>query len=92
MPDQSRIFSINTMLHIKSVKYLSGFRLWVAFDDGTEGQVDLQEHLRGPIFEPLQDERYFARVSIDPELETIVWPNGADFAPEFVKQVSTEQS
>ena len=38
------------------------------------------------IFEPLRDENYFSRVSVDPELETVVWPNGADFAPEFLKE------
>lgn len=79
------------MLHIKSVKYLGGHRLWVAFDDGTEGQVDLRSCLQGPVFEPLQAESYFSRVSVDPELETIVWPNGADFAPEFVKQLHEQQ-
>ena len=80
------------MLHIKSVKPLSDFRIWVAFDDGTEGQVDLEGHLKGSVFEPLRDREYFSRVSIDPELETIVWPNGADLAPEFVKELQASQN
>jgi len=79
------------MLHIKSVKHISDFKIWVAFDDGTEGQVDLEGHLEGPVFEPLTDQDYFSRVSIDPELETIVWPNGADLAPEFVKELQASQ-
>ena len=66
------------MLHIKSVKYISGFKIRVAFDDGTEGDVDLREHLNGLIFEPLKDKDVFSKVSVDAELKTIVWPNGAD--------------
>ncbi|MDP2140103.1 MAG: DUF2442 domain-containing protein [Gammaproteobacteria bacterium] len=80
------------MLHIKSVKYISGFRIWVAFDDGTKGEVDLEGYLQGPVFEPLNDQDIFSKVSVDPELETIVWPNGADLAPEFVKELHRSQS
>lgn len=53
--------------------------------DGTEGQIDLSSDLQGQVFEPLRDESYFSRVSVDPELETVFWPNGADFAPELLK-------
>ena len=52
--------------------------------DGTEGEVDLEHELDGPIFEPLRDPRYFAQFTVDPELRTVTWPNGADFAPEFL--------
>lgn len=65
-------------------KVLPGFRLFLLFDDGTEGELDLSAHLSGPIFEPLKDERYFAQGRVDHELGTVVWPNGADFAPEFL--------
>jgi len=80
------------MLHIKSVRYLSEWKLWVAFDDGNEGQVDFKGLLKGPMFESLHDKEFFSKVSVDPELETIVWPNGADFAPEFVKEIYNNQS
>lgn len=80
------------MLHIKSVKPISDFKIWVAFDDGTEGKVDLEGHLKGSVLEPLRDREYFSRVSIDPELETIVWPNGANLAPEFVKELQASQN
>jgi hypothetical protein len=73
------------MLHIKSARYLSGYKLWVAFDDGSEGEVDLNGKLKGSMFEPLNDIAEFQKVTVDPELETIVWPNGADLAPEFLK-------
>ena len=79
------------MLHIKSVKYVSGFKIWVSFDDGTSGEVDLEGVLDGPVFEPLKDQGIFSKVSVDPELETIVWPNGADLAPEFVKELHNNQ-
>ncbi len=73
------------MLHINSVKYLQDFKLSVSFSDGTTGEVDFEGRLQGPVFEPLQERDYFARVCVDPELETPIWPNGADLAPEFVK-------
>ncbi len=79
------------MLHIKSVKYVSGFKIWVSFDDGISGEVDLEGVLHGPVFEPLHDPEIFSKVSVDPELETIVWPNGADLAPEFVKELHDNQ-
>jgi hypothetical protein len=79
------------MLHIKTVKYLSGHRIWVAFDDGTDGEADLRDSLKGPVFEPLIDPGFFSKVCVDPELETIVWPNGADLAPEFVKELHNHQ-
>ncbi len=75
------------MLHVKFVKYISDYKLWVVFDDGTSGEVDLDGVLDGPIFEPLKDLAIFKRVAVDPELETVVWPNGADLAPEFLKEL-----
>ncbi len=79
------------MLRIKSAKYLSRFKLWIAFDDGTDGEVDLDGILNGPVFEPLRDLTTFKKVVVDPELETVVWPNGADLAPEFLKELHEEQ-
>ena len=73
------------MLHVRSARYLSGYKIWIAFDDGTEGEVDLNGVLRGPVFDPLQDLSFFRRLAVDPELETVVWPNGTDLAPEFLK-------
>ncbi len=75
------------MLHITEVRPLVAFRLWLAFSDGTSGEVDLTDELDGPMFEPLRDPAVFAQVSVDPEVRTIAWPNGADFAPEFLKEL-----
>ncbi|HVE70464.1 MAG TPA: DUF2442 domain-containing protein [Thermoanaerobaculia bacterium] len=65
-------------------RYVREFTVWVKFEDGTEGEIDLSGELYGPVFEPLQDVSYFKQVRVDPELGTIVWPNGADLAPEFL--------
>ena len=58
--------------------------LW--FADGSTGTVDLQPLIggRGGVFSPLQDENYFARVTVDPEAGTIVWPNGVDLDPDIL--------
>lgn len=72
------------MLHVTSVRPVAGYRLWLHFSDGTEGEVDLGPELEGAVFEPLRDSSVFAQVSIDPDVHTIAWPNGADFAPEFL--------
>ena len=64
--------------------HVRDFILHIRFDDGLEGQVDLQGELWGPIFEPIRSPDKFKQFSIHPELDTIVWPNGADFAPEFL--------
>ncbi len=64
--------------------YVSGFTIHVRFADGTEGDLNLESELHGPIFEPLKDSTYFRQFIIHPELHTLTWPNGADFAPEFV--------
>ncbi|MCP5169558.1 MAG: DUF2442 domain-containing protein [Hahellaceae bacterium] len=79
------------MLHVNSAKHVSDFTLWVAFDDGTSGNVDLSGVLNGPVFQPLKDVNVFSKVSVDPELETVVWPNGADLAPEFLKDLHNKQ-
>jgi hypothetical protein len=53
------------------------------FEDGSEGEIDLTPELWGPVFEPLKDSDYFRQMTVA-EYGTIAWPNGADFAPEFL--------
>jgi hypothetical protein len=65
----------------------NGFRVWLRFADGTEGEADLADELWGEMFEPLRDEREFRRLRVDPELHTLAWPNGADLAPEHLYQL-----
>jgi len=69
---------------VVEVKPMDGYRLWIRFHDGTTGVVDLADELWGEMFEPLKDAGVFAQVRVDPELETVSWPNGADLAPEFL--------
>jgi len=64
--------------------YVRDYVIRVKFHDGTEGEVDLKSRLYGEVFEPLQRIEYFRQFRVDPELHTLVWPNGADFAPEFL--------
>jgi len=61
-------------------KYDGGFRIHLTFNDNLQGTVDLESWLEGPIFEPLKDRNYFQRFFLDGG--TVVWPNGADIAPE----------
>lgn len=78
------------MLHIRQAKYICDYQIWLAFDDGSDGIVDLQDALHGPMFEPLLDPATFQSFRLDPELETLVWANGADFAPEFLKSLLSQ--
>jgi Protein of unknown function (DUF2442) len=74
---------------VRAVEHLGGHRLRLTFADGLVGDVDLAERLAGPVgqmFEPLRDVGYFARVAVDEELGTVVWPNGADLAPDVLHE------
>ena len=70
---------------IQDARYVSGHTVWLRFADGAEGEVDLSCALDGEVFEPLKNESYFRGFVLHPELRTLVWPNGADFAPEFLR-------
>lgn len=72
------------MIEVTHVKYLGGFLLHLTFNDGTGGDVDLESELEGEVFAPLKDRKLFSTVRIDKELGTIIWPNGADLAPEYL--------
>ena len=69
--------------NVIEAKYVRDFTIWVKFEDGTQGEVDLAEELWGPVFEPLKDVKYFRNFEVA-EYGTIAWPNGADIAPEFL--------
>ncbi len=70
------------ILHITSAKSVGDHRLRLRFDDGVEKEVYVRPILRGPVFEPLKDPEYFRQFKLDTHAGTVVWPNGADFAPE----------
>jgi len=72
------------ILHVTQAKYLEGYRVEISFNDGKKGIVDLRQSLKGSVFTPLKDKNLFSQLRVDEELDTIVWPNGADFAPEYL--------
>lgn len=66
---------------VTSVEPVGGYRLRVGFDDQSAREIDLGTVLEGELYGPLRDPAMFAAVAIDPEVHTLVWPNGADFDP-----------
>lgn len=66
---------------VRSVKVVAPYTLQVGFDDGTEQTIDFRPVLAGELYGPLQMISVFNQVRIDPEVHTLVWPNGADFDP-----------
>lgn len=74
-------------IHVKDAKYINGYKIWLKFNDGAEGIVDLEKELWGEVFEPLKDINKFKSFKINPDSETIEWPiTGADLAPEFLRE------
>ncbi len=71
-------------LHVREAKYLNNYVIWVRFNDGAIGEVDLRDELTGEMFEPLKELSRFKSFHVDPDIETIVWDNGADLAPDFL--------
>ena len=72
---------------IVAVEHLGGHRLRLRFADGLSGDVDLADQLAGelgPVLAPLKDVGFFGQVAIDADLGTVVWPNGADLAPDVL--------
>jgi hypothetical protein len=71
-------------LHVCEAAYIGEYRVEVFFNDGRRGVADLSDSLRGRMFEPLRDRAAFAQLRVDPDLQTVAWPNGADLAPEYL--------
>ena len=66
---------------VRSFEIVSAYMLRVGFDDGTERTINFQPILSGELYGPLRDLSLFDQVRIDKEVQTLVWPNGADFDP-----------
>ena len=67
---------------VVGLECIGPYTLSVKFDDGQEREINFQPVLAGELYGPLRDEKMFNQVEIDPEVHTLVWPNGADFDPE----------
>ena len=64
---------------IVEVRPLAGYQLRLRFEDGVQGEVDLEGAIKFEgVFAPLKERAYFEQVRVHPELGTIYWPNGAD--------------
>ncbi len=70
------------MYKVIEVKPLSNFRIWVKFEDGTEGTVDLSDLVNKGVFQRLREKEYFESVYVDPETHTVAWPDGLDLCPD----------
>ncbi|MCV6614608.1 MAG: DUF2442 domain-containing protein [Cellvibrionaceae bacterium] len=73
------------MHKITNVTTKPHYTLAITFEDGTSGEVCLKDRLFGPMFEPLKDPNYFAKVKID-RFGALCWPNEADLAPDALYQ------
>jgi len=80
----------NLWLHVVAVECLGNYQLKLQFNNGVKGIVDLEKELYGEIFEPLKNKDFFEKVFVNSR--TIEWPNGADFAPEFLFQIAIDKT
>ena len=72
------------LARVKTAEVVRGFLVRLTFSDGVIREVDLEQYLRGPVFEELHIEERFRELQVDQELGTIVWPNGADIDPDVL--------
>lgn len=69
------------IFHVRAVEVVGPYTLHVQFTDGVEQVINFKPVLAGELYGPLLDPQLFNQVSVDPEVKTLVWPNGADFDP-----------
>ena len=72
---------IHPIYRVVAFQFTAPHTLRVRFDDGTEQTINFEPILSGKLYGPLRDPAFFNQVRIDPEVHTLVWPNGADFDP-----------
>ncbi|HJQ79208.1 MAG TPA: DUF2442 domain-containing protein [Lacipirellulaceae bacterium] len=80
---------IHPIYKVESFRIEAPYTLRVRFDDGTEQVIDFRPMLAGALYGPLSDLTVFNQVRIDPEVRTLVWPNGADFDPAILHDWAT---
>ena len=79
--ERYNIVAMQAIHSVRSFTIDAPYTLRVQFDDRTEQLIDFRPVLAGELFGPLRDLQFFNQVRIDPEVHTLVWPNGADFDP-----------
>ncbi len=72
---------------VKDASYVDEYKIEIKFENDEIKLVDLEHHLDGGIFEPLKDILYFKSFSVSHDIDTIVWPNDADFSPDFLHEI-----
>ena len=72
---------------VTTVEYVSGYKLHLGFEDGSVRTVDLAAHLTGEVFQPLKNLLMFKTARLNPDLDTVVWDNGADMSPDFLYEI-----
>jgi hypothetical protein len=75
------------MHYVVDASYIDGYQLKIQFENGEVRVVDLSDHLDGPVFEPLKELSYFKQFQVNHDIDTVVWPNGADFSPDFLYEI-----
>jgi hypothetical protein len=78
---RNEIFMSHKIYRVKSFAIVASHTLNVDFDDGSSRRIDFRPALIGEIDAPLRDLKLFEQVSLDREVHTLAWPNGADFDP-----------
>ena len=77
---------------VTSFEQTGPYALRIQFDDGSSQTIDFEPVLAGELYSPLRDPAEFARVKIDPEVNTLVWPSGADFDPATLHDWPTHEA
>ena len=72
---------------VTDMRYIEAYKLKLRFENKEYKLVDLQSYLDGKIFKPLKDIAYFKTVTLNKDIDTIVWPNNADFSPDFLYKI-----
>ncbi len=80
------------MLHVDNFEMSGSYKMSIWFNNGETLEIDLENELEGEIFAPLKDPEYFKRAYLNEETGTVEWPNGADFAPEFLLELAKKQT
>ncbi len=78
------------LIKVQEAEYIKNYQIRLTFSDGLSGVVDLHGELWGEVFEPLKDVEYFK--SFFKDRWTIGWDCGADFAPEFLHELTLQQN
>jgi hypothetical protein len=76
---------------VRGVRHLKDYELEIRFSDGTVATLDFRGRVvgRGGVFRPLESVDFFAKVTVDQEAGTLVWPNGVDFCPDVLYSEAT---